>query len=74
MKKVRTWKQLIADPRIESIDWENNYGETSGGKLSNRDVWINLTEGWKTHDGTTTIHEWSKQDAIRAFNFIARDK
>ena len=70
MKAIRTWKQLLQDPRVESIHWENNYGETSRGKISNRDVWINLKKGWLTHDGTSSVHEWSKRDAIRAFNFI----
>jgi hypothetical protein len=57
---------------VRSVHWENNDGETSGGKRSLRDVWIELVEGWNW-EGCQCVHEWSKADAIAAFNTIRRN-
>jgi hypothetical protein len=73
MSKIKTWKQLLADPRVRSVHWENNDGETSGGKRSLKDVWIELVEGWNW-EGCQCVHEWSKADAIAAFNTISQAK
>jgi hypothetical protein len=68
-KKVTTWKQLLADPRVKGFWYENNDGETSGGKRSLRDIWVELREGW-SWEGCQCIHEWSKADCVEAFRRI----
>lgn len=71
-KKVTTWKQLLSDPRVRAVWFENNDGETSGGKRSLRDIWVELVDGWNW-EGCQCVHEWSKADAIEAFQRITRD-
>lgn len=57
-KKVRTWRQLLSDPRVETVWTEDNDG---------KDYWIQLAPGWEC-DGCVAIHEWSKAACIEALN------
>jgi hypothetical protein len=61
-KTVRTWKQLLADPRVIASEiWsEDNDGI---------DYWIPLAEGYQ-YEGQSCIHEWSKQSCIDALNSV----
>jgi hypothetical protein len=69
-KKVTTWKQLLVDPRVSAVWVENNEGETANGKISLKDIWIELAEGWTWQGESQCIHEWCKKDAIEAFQSI----
>lgn len=57
---VRTWKQLVADPRVKGDEiWiEDNDG---------KDYWVPLAEGFQ-YEGCICIHEWSKKACINALN------
>lgn len=58
--KVKTWKQLLADPRVAKVWTENNDGV---------DYWVELNSGYN-YDGQTCIHEWSKIDCITKLNGV----
>tara|TARA_R110000868_G_scaffold73521_4_gene213199 strand:+ start:12815 stop:13087 length:273 start_codon:yes stop_codon:yes gene_type:complete len=62
MKKIKTWKQLLADPRVLASEiWQEDNDGT--------DYWIPLADGY-TYEGCSCIHEWSKRDAIDALNCV----
>ena len=64
MKKIHTWKQLLADSRVlaNEIWQEDNDGP---------DWWIPLADGY-TYEGCSCIHEWSKRNAIDALNNVIK--
>jgi len=52
MKKPRTYKQLLNDPRVR--DWSDERDIDEGG------IWIYLARGWVTWgECLLTIHEWT---------------
>lgn len=57
--KVRTWEQLLQDPRVAEVWSEDNDGV---------DYWVALKWPWVDRDGCGTIHEWSKKACIECLN------
>lgn len=55
--KIRTTKQLEADPRVDQVWREmDGYGDTE--EEANRpSIWISLAQGWTSRRGTHSIHE-----------------
>lgn len=60
--KVRTWKQLLSDPRVAEVWTEENDGT---------DYWVALKWPWE-YEGQGQIHEWSKCECIDALNSTVR--
>lgn len=63
LPKVRTWKQLLADPRVAETWTESNDGV---------DYWVALKSPW-LYEGQSCIHEWSKGACIDGLNLVERD-
>jgi len=61
-RKVTTWKQLLADPRVKAAEiWrEDNDG---------LDYWVPLADGF-TYQGSSCIHEWTKKECIASLNDV----
>jgi hypothetical protein len=57
--KIKTWKELRADPRVAEVWSEDDDGV---------EYWVVLNAPWKTADGLSTIHEWSQSACIRELN------
>ena len=60
MKKVTTWKQLLADPRVSEVWSEDTDGV---------DYWVALKPGYHS-EGLSCIHEWSKKECITELNNV----
>ena len=56
MKTPRTFKELLADPRVQDHSDERCAG------IFNEGLWLYLAPGWVTDYGTTAVHEWTIKD------------
>ena len=61
--QIRTWKQLLNDPRVVSVWTEANDGT---------DYWVVLKDEWVTDEGGSFIHEWSKRECILELNHVRK--
>ena len=65
-KKVKTWNQLLNDPRV--LKDEIWLEDTNVGNL---DWWIPLVDGFN-YEGCSCIHEWSKKACIDSLNQVKK--
>jgi len=72
MRNPRTFKELLADPRVEDGWWEiDGYGDTYQEE-HRPSLWIALKPGWLDYGGSGLIHTKTVKKAcerIRDFNF-----
>jgi len=70
-KKVRTWKDILKDPRVERAYIETDYcWDPDHGKS----IWVELKgEYINTFSDTRSIHESTVKDCIEQLNLMVRE-
>ena len=69
-KKVRTWQQLLVDPRIIIKEIWHETENREDGKI---DYWIPLAAGYNW-EGCSGIHELTKKACIDSLNQVKKDE